>query len=87
LKIADREDGTDTHSGTHHGGGSDATASTPAAGGDLEAENRELRKRTKQPEQENEILCRATAYFVRDVLPKWYTRWVATWLTTACPSR
>lgn len=36
----------------------------------LEAENRELRRRAKQLEQENEILRRATAYFARDVLPK-----------------
>ena len=36
----------------------------------LQAENRELRRRTKQLEQENEILRRATAYFARDVLPK-----------------
>ncbi len=41
-----------------------------AAAGDLEAENRELRRRTKHLEQENEILRRATAYFARDVLPK-----------------
>jgi transposase len=34
----------------------------------VEAENRELRKRAKQTEQENEILLRATAYFARDVL-------------------
>jgi transposase len=42
----------------------------PGGGGDLKAENRELRKRTKQLEQENEILRRATAYFARDTLPK-----------------
>ena len=58
LKIADRED--DLSGG----------ASSTGAGGDLEAENRELRRRTKQLEQENEILRRATAYFARDVLPK-----------------
>jgi transposase-like protein len=61
LKIADREDGIDT-SGTERAPGTGGT--------DLEAENRELRRRTKQLEQENEILRRATAYFARDVLPK-----------------
>ncbi len=58
LKIADREDGVS------------ADRPTSAPPGDLEAENRELRRRTKQLEQENEILRRATAYFARDVLPK-----------------
>lgn len=33
-------------------------------------EMRELRKRNKQFEQENEILRRATAYFARDILPQ-----------------
>lgn len=61
LKIADRQDGL-----------ASPTSSTPTAGGggELEAENRELRRRTKQLEQENEILRRATAYFARDTLPK-----------------
>jgi transposase-like protein len=58
LKIADREDGIA------------GAPSSADAGGDLEAENRALRKRAKQLEQENEILRRATAYFARDVLPK-----------------
>ena len=58
LRVADREDGLA------------GKPAPPAAGGDLETENRELRKRTKQLEQENEIPRRATAYFARDVLPK-----------------
>ena len=57
LRIAERQDGR-------------SEGPSPSAEGDLEAENRELRRRTKQLEQENEILRRATAYFARDTLPK-----------------
>lgn len=62
LKIADREDGISSDSS--------GMPAKPASESDLEAENRELRRRAKQLEQENEILRRATAYFARDVLPK-----------------
>jgi transposase-like protein len=61
LRIADREDRISSESND---------APVPKVAGDLEAENRELRRRAKQLEQENEILRRATAYFARDVLPK-----------------
>lgn len=57
LRIADREDKA-------------AEGASASSVGDLAVENRELRKRTKQLEQENEILRRATAYFARETLPK-----------------
>jgi transposase len=57
LKIADRDDGLDIPPKT-----------APAAIDELEV--RELRRRNKQLEQENEILRRATAYFARDAIPK-----------------
>jgi transposase len=60
LKIADREDGLAPSAASDRGGG----------GKDESAELRELRRRNKLLEQENEILRRATAYFARDVLPK-----------------
>ena len=60
LKIADREDGLTPPANGDRGGGSN----------DESAEVRELRRRNKLLEQENEILRRATAYFARDVLPK-----------------
>ena len=60
LKIADRDDGLSPPASGDRGGGST----------DESAELRELRRRNKLLEQENEILRRATAYFARDVLPK-----------------
>jgi transposase len=57
LRIADRDEGR-------------APSVAEQGGSSLEAENRELRRRTKQLEQENEILRRATAYFARDIVPK-----------------
>ena len=60
LKIADRDDGLVPPAATDRGGGGEAES----------AELRELRRRNKLLEQENEILRRATAYFARDVLSK-----------------
>ncbi|MFG1925109.1 IS3 family transposase [Cryptosporangium sp. NPDC048952] len=62
LKIANREEAA--------AGASAKPSAKPTTESALEAENRELRRRTKQQEQENEILRRATAYFARDVPPK-----------------
>jgi transposase len=60
LKIADREDGLAPAGPGDRGG----------AGKDESTELRELRRRNKLLEQENEVLRRATAYFARDVLPE-----------------
>ena len=60
LRIADRQDGR----------GGIPAGSGGAAAGSPETELRELRRRNKQLEQENEVLRRATAYFARDAFPK-----------------
>jgi len=66
LRVVEREDGI-TRPGSRSGPdrGPDAVAAA-----DRDAELKELRKRTKLLEQENEILRRAAAYLSRDLLPE-----------------
>jgi transposase len=66
LKLADREDGL----GERPGGRRSLAEGSPGAAVTAEQRLRDLEKRNKQLEQENEVLRRATAYFARDVLPK-----------------
>jgi transposase len=66
LKLADREDGL----GGKPGGQRSLAGASPAAAASADQRLRDLEKRNKQLEQENEVLRRATAYFARDVLPK-----------------
>lgn len=60
MTIADRDEGVALP----------GDKASPGAAPDVEAELKELRKKTRLLEQENEILRRATAYFARDVPPK-----------------
>jgi len=57
LRLADRDDGN-------------GSAGFPSAKAVEQAELRELRKRIRLLEQENEILRRAAAYFAQSQLPK-----------------
>ena len=69
LKVADRQDGLGDRPGGQRSDGS-STVVTPAAAATADQRLKELEKRNRQLEQENEVLRRATAYFARDVLPK-----------------
>ncbi|GGL05674.1 transposase [Salinibacterium xinjiangense] len=46
------------------------------------AELREVKKRIRLLEQENEILRRAAAYWSQASLPKWGSRWSSNWPPT-----
>lgn len=83
LKLADREDGLGDRPG---GQRSDGLTAVTAAAATAEQRLKELAKRSRQLEQENEVLRRATAYFARDVLPKLISRWSRTWPTRVSPS-
>ena len=71
LKVADRDDGLGDRPGGQRADGSTVRpAVSLAAAASAEQRLKELEKRNRQLEQENEVLRRATAYFARDVLPK-----------------
>ncbi len=57
LRLADRDDGI-------------SVPAVPSATAVEQAELREAQKRIRLPEQENEILRRAAAYFAQSQLPK-----------------
>ncbi len=69
LKVADRQDGLGDRPGGQRSDGT-SVAVSPAAAASAEQRLKELEKRNRQLEQENEVLRRATAYFARDVLSK-----------------
>ncbi len=65
LRLADREDQA---AGSAVASGGRRTGDAAPAG--VEEELRQLRRRNKDLEQENEVLRKATAYFARNSLPK-----------------
>ncbi len=69
LKLADRDDGLGDRPGGRRADGSPpGSPVTPATAATVEQRLRDLEKRNRQLEQENEVPRRATAYFSRDVL-------------------